>query len=246
MCSIQAQSPLPSLKNRKAPRRMEGRFLETTWTTCNNSFQRAPPQPGVAHWERGRPARESLGKRKPSEKTNVLVLRGFWWNPLWNSTNARIKKGDRTRPPPRGGWRGHEWKADAWQKTSGRGRDGGSTAVGRRANHDFPPPTKESISGDGPCESLHRQPPAVLPPPPFPSAPHSQSAEKGPDPACHPRPAPHPPPTTRTPSTRSATMRTPSASSSPISMASKSRLRGSRTIRSCRHEPSDVARFSLR
>ena len=30
-------------------------------------------------------------------------------------------------------------------------------------------------SADGACESLHRRPPAVLPPPPFPSAPHSQS-----------------------------------------------------------------------
>ena len=50
-----------------------------------------------------------------------------------------------TRPPPRGGWRGHEWKADAWQKTSGRGRDGGSTALGRRGKHDLPPPTKETI-----------------------------------------------------------------------------------------------------
>jgi hypothetical protein len=30
-------------------------------------------------------------------------------------------------------------------------------------------------SADGPCECLHPRPSAVLPPPPFPSAPHSQS-----------------------------------------------------------------------
>ncbi len=48
-------------------------------------------------------------------------------------------------PLREGGWRGHEWKADAWQKTSGKGRDGGSTAVGRRGKHDFPPATSETI-----------------------------------------------------------------------------------------------------
>ena len=58
---------------------------------------------------------------------------------------CKEQEGRQYPPPPRGGWRGHEWKADAWQKTSGRGRDGGSTAVGRCGNHDFPPPTNETI-----------------------------------------------------------------------------------------------------
>ncbi len=74
-----------------------------------------------------------------------LVLLGLWWNHLRNSTNSRIKKGDRTRPPPRGGRRGHEWTADAWQKTSGRGRDGGSTAFGRRGKCDSAPAMNETI-----------------------------------------------------------------------------------------------------
>jgi hypothetical protein len=74
----------------------------------------------------------------------MAVLRESWWNHLSNPTNARSKKGDRTRPPPRGGWRGHERDDHEWKKTSGRGRDGGSTARGRRGKRDFPPATNKS------------------------------------------------------------------------------------------------------
>jgi hypothetical protein len=61
---------------------------------------------------------------------------------LWNAMEQAI--GKLCRSVSAGiGQIGHEWKADAWQKTT--------------------------------CGSLPRRPPAVLPPPPFPSAPHSQS-----------------------------------------------------------------------
>ena len=52
------------------------------------------------------------------------------------SWSRGCKEDDRTRPPPRGGWRGHGWDVHAWQKTSSRGRDGGSTAGSRRTKGD--------------------------------------------------------------------------------------------------------------
>ena len=66
----------------------------------------------------------------------------LFWEP---SADAKTKGGTRIRPPPRRGWRGHGWDVHAWKKANGRGRDGGSTALGRRENHDFPLPTKETI-----------------------------------------------------------------------------------------------------
>ena len=59
-------------------------------------------------------------------------------------TDARLKKSARELPPPRGGGCGHEWDVHAWQKTSGRGRDGGSTAGCRRNKRYLSPTTSES------------------------------------------------------------------------------------------------------
>ncbi len=87
---------------------------------------------------RGLPALPAVGK------CECLVLRGLSWNRLPNSANARIKEGARIRPPPRGGWRGHEWDVHAWKKGNGRGRDGGSTALGRRGKYDSVPAMNES------------------------------------------------------------------------------------------------------
>ena len=78
------------------------------------------------------------------EETSHPGNGGIEWKPLCDFANARSKGGDRTRPPPRGGWRGHGWDVRVWQKTSGRGRDGGSTALGRRGKHDSTPATTES------------------------------------------------------------------------------------------------------
>ncbi len=58
---------------------------------------------------------------------------------------CKEQEGRQARPPPRGGWRGHEWNADAWQKTSGRGRVGGSTALGRRGKRDSAPMDESRI-----------------------------------------------------------------------------------------------------
>ena len=106
--------------------------------------------------------------------SNNLILFVILWNDQWDFTIARSKNGDRIRPPPRGGWRGHEWDVHAWEKTSGRGRDGGSTSVRRRGKRDFTPATNEPFV-DGPSGSMHRRPPAALPPPPFPFASKDQS-----------------------------------------------------------------------
>ena len=47
-------------------------------------------------------------------------------------------------PPSERGGRGHEWDVHAWQKTSNRGRDGGSTAGCRRNNLNLSPATSGS------------------------------------------------------------------------------------------------------
>ena len=42
-----------------------------------------------------------------------LVLRRMEWNNLCDFANATSKEGGGTSPPPRGGWRGHEWDVHA-------------------------------------------------------------------------------------------------------------------------------------
>ena len=76
-----------------------------------------------------------------SEKISVFsviskMIRRVAGNPPW---------GGRTRPPPRGGWRGYGRDVAAWQKTSGRGRDGGSTAECRRDKRNSTPPASKAI-----------------------------------------------------------------------------------------------------
>ncbi len=78
-------------------------------------------------------------------RATMWVGNWFFGDSPLESHECKEQEERQAPPPPRGGGRGHEWKADAWQKTSGWGRDGGSTAVGRRTNHDFPPATNASI-----------------------------------------------------------------------------------------------------
>lgn len=77
----------------------------------------------------------------------------FSWDRLWKSTNARNKESDRTRPPSVRGGRGHGWDVHAWEKTSGRGRDGGSTAECRRGERN----STRAISESSPLRMDHAE-----------------------------------------------------------------------------------------
>ncbi len=87
-------------------------------------------------------------------------------------------QGRRQDPPPlrEGGGAAMDGMSMTWQKTSGRGRGGGSTAGGRRNQAQLYSNNKQiKTFADRPCGSMPRRPPAVLPPPPFPPTPNVHS-----------------------------------------------------------------------
>ena len=138
-----------------------------------------PPGMGLDRFWIG--TKEGHGHR-PTKQTPICPMPPLTLRPCFPTAsssaiqcaNARIKEGARLLPPPRGAWRGHEWDVHAWKKENGRGRDGGSTALGRRGKHDSAPATIKTFA-DGPSGRMQQRPPAVLPPPPFPFVPKAQS-----------------------------------------------------------------------